>query len=451
MANLEKVIKVTQAQYETLEQGGTVGDYTGINPNYLYLTEYTGDGPETYLKSASTSGNTLTLTKQDDTTVTYTPSFTDTKNTAGSTDTSSKIFLIGATSQAANPQTYSDNQVYVTNGTLYLVKTTDASGTANNKPALIVGGADTSTHLEFDANKVMAKATGTTTAPIYINNDGGNTYLSGSKTYSDGTYLYSNSTKVVESNTAITGATKCKITYDSKGLVTAGANLAASDIPNLAASKITSGTFATARMPSTVAWKNSNNSFTVTQTITNPSGSSDADICLKLHQNNTSYPNNSLISYFYNGTQMGSIGVKNFSVEGYKPTFWHPTRGFEEIMCERDFINTDELYAGAPTAGSRITWNDASKPWPRNYDWLIIGLHHDGGFDFIYVPVRYLTGWLTTSSDSMRIDGYTSQGYRKFIQFHYEKYNNIYDSLVIDACAYAGWFVINGVIKRPGN
>ncbi len=42
----------------------------------------------------------------------------DTKNTAGSTDTSSKIFLIGATSQAANPQTYSDNQVYATNGQL---------------------------------------------------------------------------------------------------------------------------------------------------------------------------------------------------------------------------------------------------------------------------------------------------------------------------------------------
>ena len=38
---------------------------------------------------------------------------TDTKNTAGSTDTSSKIFLIGATSQAANPQTYSHETVYV--------------------------------------------------------------------------------------------------------------------------------------------------------------------------------------------------------------------------------------------------------------------------------------------------------------------------------------------------
>lgn len=46
--------------------------------------------------------------------------FTDTKNTAGSTDTSSKIFLIGATSQAANPQTYSHDTAYVgTDGKLY--------------------------------------------------------------------------------------------------------------------------------------------------------------------------------------------------------------------------------------------------------------------------------------------------------------------------------------------
>lgn len=43
----------------------------------------------------------------------------------------------------------------------------------------------------------------------------------------------------VTGNTAITGATKCKITYDSKGLVTAGADLADTDIPNLSLSKIT--------------------------------------------------------------------------------------------------------------------------------------------------------------------------------------------------------------------
>ena len=45
---------------------------------------------------------------------------TDTKNTAGSTNTSSKLFLIGSTSQAANPQTYSHDTAYVgTDGCLY--------------------------------------------------------------------------------------------------------------------------------------------------------------------------------------------------------------------------------------------------------------------------------------------------------------------------------------------
>lgn len=47
-------------------------------------------------------------------------SATDTKNTAGSTNSSSKLFLIGATSQAANPQTYSHDTAYVgTDGCLY--------------------------------------------------------------------------------------------------------------------------------------------------------------------------------------------------------------------------------------------------------------------------------------------------------------------------------------------
>lgn len=45
---------------------------------------------------------------------------TDTKNTAGSTASASKLFLIGATSQAANPQTYSRSTAYIgTDGHLY--------------------------------------------------------------------------------------------------------------------------------------------------------------------------------------------------------------------------------------------------------------------------------------------------------------------------------------------
>ena len=42
----------------------------------------------------------------------------------------------------------------------------------------------------------------------------------------------------VDANSSITGATKCKITYDSKGLVTGGADLTESDIPSFSLSKI---------------------------------------------------------------------------------------------------------------------------------------------------------------------------------------------------------------------
>jgi hypothetical protein len=46
----------------------------------------------------------------------------------------------------------------------------------------------------------------------------------------------------VDENTAITGATKTKVTYDAKGLVTAGADLAAGDLPTgIDAAKISTG------------------------------------------------------------------------------------------------------------------------------------------------------------------------------------------------------------------
>ena len=44
---------------------------------------------------------------------------------------------------------------------------------------------------------------------------------------------------VVMANNAIFGATKCKITYDSKGLVVSGSDLSESDIPALSISKVT--------------------------------------------------------------------------------------------------------------------------------------------------------------------------------------------------------------------
>lgn len=43
----------------------------------------------------------------------------DTKNTAGATNNTSKLFLIGATAQGTNPQTYSHSDCYISGGKLY--------------------------------------------------------------------------------------------------------------------------------------------------------------------------------------------------------------------------------------------------------------------------------------------------------------------------------------------
>lgn len=42
MANLQKIIKVTQEQYDILASGGTVGEYTGLDENYIYLVQDNG-------------------------------------------------------------------------------------------------------------------------------------------------------------------------------------------------------------------------------------------------------------------------------------------------------------------------------------------------------------------------------------------------------------------------
>ena len=41
MADLEKVIKVTQSQYDILASGGSVGSYVGLSSGYIYLVEDT--------------------------------------------------------------------------------------------------------------------------------------------------------------------------------------------------------------------------------------------------------------------------------------------------------------------------------------------------------------------------------------------------------------------------
>lgn len=69
----------------------------------------------------------------------------------------------------------------------------------------------------------------------------------------------------VVGNSTITSGTHTKITYDSKGLVTGGTELVASDIPDLPASKITSGTFSDDRIAGASAWNAKLDSSVLTQ------------------------------------------------------------------------------------------------------------------------------------------------------------------------------------------
>lgn len=97
-----QTVNVTPSIADNITGSGTSGYLTKFNgTNTITNGPQLGSSTTTYLNNAGSWA---------------TPP--DTKNTAGSTDTSSKIYLIGATSQAANPQTYSDNEVYATDGVL---------------------------------------------------------------------------------------------------------------------------------------------------------------------------------------------------------------------------------------------------------------------------------------------------------------------------------------------
>lgn len=109
-ANRTYTFRYNGTQYEL------VGDID-TNTTYSNMTAATADAAgKAGLVPAPAAGKQASFLRGDGTWVVP----TNTKNTAGSTNSSSKLFLIGATSQAANPQTYSHDTVYVgTDGCLY--------------------------------------------------------------------------------------------------------------------------------------------------------------------------------------------------------------------------------------------------------------------------------------------------------------------------------------------
>ena len=88
----------------------------------IKLNSITSGADSVLVSRNLTSGTQVaTITVSGTNYVLYAPTNTDTdtKNTAGSINNSSKLFLIGATTQAANPITYSNSSVYTQSGQLY--------------------------------------------------------------------------------------------------------------------------------------------------------------------------------------------------------------------------------------------------------------------------------------------------------------------------------------------
>ena len=126
-----------------------------VSHAHVLLRDYSGKDALT-TESELTSAR-LSFTNSAGTTYIVTPTkidkwdnYTDTKNTAGSTNTSSKIFLIGATSQAANPQTYSHDTAYVgTNGHLY----------SNSKQVVNLSDSQTISNKTLDDTNIISVGT----------------------------------------------------------------------------------------------------------------------------------------------------------------------------------------------------------------------------------------------------------------------------------------------------
>ena len=154
------------------------------------------------------------------------PPDNDTKNTAGSTDTSSKIFLIGATSQAANPQTYSDDQVFAQNGTLQgnnvqgvTIGTTASNGTSGGVFLYSTAG-------NIDSYGIMFRTTANKEKHGYVQNDWA-TYFTMSDTDNRGWIFRRNKTggNVASINTAGNAVFNGSVTIGGNQANTSGARM----------------------------------------------------------------------------------------------------------------------------------------------------------------------------------------------------------------------------------
>ena len=147
---------------------------------------------------------------------------------------------------SANASAISALQEAMKSGVTFKGKLTSlpAASSYNNGDLIIVG-----------TKEYICLVSGSAKSWVELGDEG--THLT--KSTADGYY--------VAKNAAITAGTGTKISYDSKGLVTGSSSLAASDIPNLDAAKITSGTLPDARIASAGTWNGKQDKITTSNKL----------------------------------------------------------------------------------------------------------------------------------------------------------------------------------------
>lgn len=142
----------------------------------LTVTNTTTLNSSLTVKGATTLNGALTANKAVSINSTLTVGGTNKTTLGGALSVGGNTTLSGTLS-VTKAATFS---ALVTATRLILKPVVDAAGTSKKDVALVIGDID-KTHLEFDDNEIMAKATGTTTAALYLNNDGGAVYAEGKR------------------------------------------------------------------------------------------------------------------------------------------------------------------------------------------------------------------------------------------------------------------------------
>lgn len=142
----------------------------------LTVTNTTTLNSSLTVKGATTLNGALTANKAVSINNTLTVGGTNKTTLGGALSVGGNTTLSGTLS-VTKAATFS---ALVTATRLILTPSVDITGTAKKDAALIIGAVD-GNHLEFDDNEIMAKASGTTTASLYLNSDGGAVYAEGSR------------------------------------------------------------------------------------------------------------------------------------------------------------------------------------------------------------------------------------------------------------------------------